>query len=601
MGAVSLRVNDKYNITMDISYSEERNVQILIALLKENGIKRVVASPGSTNVCFVGSIQSDPYFEIYSCVDERSAAYMACGIAEETSEPVLLSCTGATASRNYYPAMTEAFYRRLPVIAITSSQQPERIGHMITQVTDRRQLAADVVVASVEVPVVLSDDEKWNCEIQVNKALLACKQRGGGPVHINLITNRSRSFGVKTLPKVNAIKHYDYEDTLPELPAGKKVVFIGSHRNFSETETRIIDDFCASQDAVVFYEMTSGYYGRYGVKYDLIAAQSASGSDFKNVDLLIHIGEIAGADFQSFIKPKQVWRVCRDGEIKDPFRKLTCIFEMTEEAFFSHYTEENADRHQLYDAYKDETARLFDKLRNTELPFSHFWIAEQLAGKLPANSEIHSGILNSFRSWNMFELPESVRGYCNVGGYGIDGCVSSMVGASFIHPERIYFGVFGDLAFFYDMNSIGNRHIRNNIRIILVNNGKGNEFHNRGQLWEKAFSSDEIDRFGSAAGHFGNKSPELVKHYAQDLGFEYMCSTNKDEFNEVAPLFMQEELTERPLFWEIFTNGDDDALAYQQVRSLDESTVAKIKGKVVDGMRDAVGDNMLRKIHALVK
>ena len=64
---------------MEISYSEERNVQILLALLKENCIKRVVASPGSTNVCFVGSIQSDPYFEVYSCVDERSAAYMVCG------------------------------------------------------------------------------------------------------------------------------------------------------------------------------------------------------------------------------------------------------------------------------------------------------------------------------------------------------------------------------------------------------------------------------------------------------------------------------------------------------------------------------------------
>ena len=586
---------------MEISYSEERNVQILIALLKQYGIKRVVASPGSTNVCFVGSIQTDPYFEIYSCVDERSAAYMACGIAEETGEPVLLSCTGATASRNYYPAMTEAYYRRLPVIAITSSQQPERIGHMITQVTDRRQLAADVAVASVEVPVVLSDDEKWNCEIQINRALLACKQRGGGPVHINLITNRSRLFGVKTLPVVNAIKHYNYCDALPNMPAGKKVVFIGSHRLFSESETRIIDDFCASQDAVVFYEMTSGYYGKYGIKYDLIAAQSMSNSDFKNVDLLIHIGEIAGADFQSFIKPKQVWRVCRDGEIKDPFRKLTSIFEMDEETFFSQYIEEGADKHHLYDAYKNETARLFEKLSKTQLPFSHFWIAEQLAHRLPANSVVHAGILNSFRSWNLFELPKTVHGYCNVGGYGIDGCVSSMVGASFIHPERIYFGVFGDLAFFYDMNCLGNRHIRNNIRIILVNNGKGNEFHNRGQLWEKAFSSDEIDRFGSAAGHFGNKSPELVKHYAQDLGFEYLCARNKEDFNEIAPLFTQEGLTDKPLFWEIFTNGDDDALAYQMVRSLEESSMTKIKGKVVDGMRDAVGDNMLRKIHALVK
>ena len=586
---------------MEISYSEERNVQILLALLKENGIKRVVASPGSTNVCFVGSIQSDPYFEVYSCVDERSAAYMACGIAEETGEPVLLSCTGATASRNYYPAMTEAFYRRLPVIAVTSSQQPERIGHMLTQVTDRRQLAADVVVASVEVPVVLSDDEKWNCEIQVNKALLACKQRGGGPVHINLITNRSRSFGVKELPKVNAIKHYSYNDLLPDLPDGKKVVFIGSHRKFSDAETRIIDDFCASQDAVVFYEMTSGYYGRYGIKYDLIAAQSMSNSAFKNVDLLIHIGEIAGADFQSFIKPKQVWRICQDGEIKDPFRKLTTIFEMTEETFFRNYIKEGTDNHKLYDEYKAESTRLFELLRNAELPFSHFWIAEQLVHRLPENSEIHAGILNSFRSWNLFELPNNVHGYCNVGGYGIDGCVSSLIGSSFIHPEKLYFGVFGDLAFFYDMNCLGNRHIKNNVRIILVNNGKGNEFHNRGQLWEKAFTSDEIDRFGSAAGHFGNKSPELVKHFAQDLGFEYFSSNNKEEFEKVAPVFTKGDLTEKPLFWEIFTNGDDDALAYQMIRSLEENTIAKIKGKVVDGMRDVVGDNMLRKIHALVK
>lgn len=586
---------------MEISYSEERNVQILLALLKENGIKRVVASPGSTNVCFVGSIQSDPYFEVYSCVDERSAAYMACGIAEETGEPVLLSCTGATASRNYYPAMTEAFYRRLPVIAVTSSQQPERIGHMLTQVTDRRQLAADVVVASVEVPVVLSDDEKWNCEIQVNKALLACKQRGGGPVHINLITNRSRSFGVKELPKVNAIKHYSYNDLLPDLPDGKKVVFIGSHRKFSDAETRIIDDFCASQDAVVFYEMTSGYYGRYGIKYDLIAAQSMSNSAFKNVDLLIHIGEIAGADFQSFIKPKQVWRICQDGEIKDPFRKLTTIFEMAEETFFRNYIKEGTDNHKLYDEYKAESTRLFELLRNAELPFSHFWIAEQLVHRLPENSEIHAGILNSFRSWNLFELPNNVHGYCNVGGYGIDGCVSSLIGSSFIHPEKLYFGVFGDLAFFYDMNCLGNRHIKNNVRIILVNNGKGNEFHNRGQLWEKAFTSDEIDRFGSAAGHFGNKSPELVKHFAQDLGFEYFSSNNKEEFEKVAPVFTKGDLTEKPLFWEIFTNGDDDALAYQMIRSLEENTIAKIKGKVVDGMRDVVGDNMLRKIHALVK
>ena len=171
---------------MEWNYSEELNVQILVSLLKAHNIRRVIVSPGSTNVCLVASLQSDPYFEIYSCVDERSAAYMACGIAEETGEPVVLSCTGATASRNYMPALTEAYYRRLPLVAITSSQINERIGHLIPQVTDRRVLPNDVALLSVQVPVVKMNDEIWNCSIQVNKALTECRRRGGGPVHINL-------------------------------------------------------------------------------------------------------------------------------------------------------------------------------------------------------------------------------------------------------------------------------------------------------------------------------------------------------------------------------------------------------------------------------
>ena len=78
-------------------YTEERNVQILLFLLKAHGIRKVIVSPGSTNIAVVGSMEHDPFFEMYSCVDERSAAYMACGLAAESGEPVVLSCTGATA------------------------------------------------------------------------------------------------------------------------------------------------------------------------------------------------------------------------------------------------------------------------------------------------------------------------------------------------------------------------------------------------------------------------------------------------------------------------------------------------------------------------
>ena len=100
---------------MDIQhYTVERNAQIILRMLKEYNIRKVVASPGTTNVTMVASMQNDPYFEMYSCVDERSAAYLACGLAEESGEAVVLSCTGATASRNYMPGLTEAYYRKLP-------------------------------------------------------------------------------------------------------------------------------------------------------------------------------------------------------------------------------------------------------------------------------------------------------------------------------------------------------------------------------------------------------------------------------------------------------------------------------------------------------
>ena len=113
---------------MEFKYTVEKNVQMLIYLLKAHGIKKVIASPGTTNITFVASMQQDPYFEIYSAADERSAAYMACGLAAESGEPVVISCTGATASRNYVPGLTEAYYRKLPIVAITSAQHLGRIG-----------------------------------------------------------------------------------------------------------------------------------------------------------------------------------------------------------------------------------------------------------------------------------------------------------------------------------------------------------------------------------------------------------------------------------------------------------------------------------------
>lgn len=557
---------------MSKHYTNEKHAQIVIALLKKHGIKKVIASPGATNVVFLGSIQNDPWFEVYSSVDERSAAYLACGLSHESGEPVVLTCTGATASRNYFPGLTEAYYRKLPIVALTSSQPIGRVGHLSPQLIDRSSPPTDTVKLSIQLPLVKDNEDFWECEVKVNQALLELRRHGGGPVHINLPTLYSRDYSVECLPEVRMIERVTPNDAFPSLH-GRVAVFVGSHAKMSSALTEAIEAFCAENDAVVFCDQTSSYKGKYRVQWSLAAAQSVSRLESKP-DILIHIGEISGAYMS--VTGTEVWRVNEDGELRDTFKKLRYVFEMTEEAFFSHYAT-NGAMHKTDNAYLQKCQSILDDLRSKipEVPFSNIWTAGQLSSRLPENSRLHLGILNSLRSWNFFEIPNSVESMSNVGGFGIDGGVSSLIGASLADPNRLFFGVIGDLAFFYDMNSVGNRHVGKNIRLMLVNNGKGTEFRNFNH--PAAAFEDDADRFIAAAGHYGDKSPDLVRHYAEALGFEYLSAQNKEEFLSVVDRFLSPTLTERPILFEIFTTNEDESAALKAFMSLDASVEPQAK------------------------
>ena len=212
----------------ELFYSNERNIQIVISLLKANNIKKIVASPGATNFSFVGSLQNDPFFEIFSSVDERSAAYIACGMATESGEPVVLTCTGSTASRNYLPGLTEAYYRKLPVLAITSHQGKDRLGQLIFQNIDRSTPPKDAVKLSVELPVVKDERDEAFVMMEANKAILELRRNGGGPVHINMFTTYSRDFSVKELPSVRVMKRVQAWDEMPQMVKGKICVYVGN-------------------------------------------------------------------------------------------------------------------------------------------------------------------------------------------------------------------------------------------------------------------------------------------------------------------------------------------------------------------------------------
>lgn len=582
-------------------YTDERAVQIIISLMKAHGVRKMIASPGTTNLTLVASMQQDPFFEMYSSVDERSAAYMACGMAAESGEPVAITCTGATASRNYMPGLTEAYYRKLPVLALTANQGIQNIGNLIAQNIDRRTVPNDIVKMSVQVPAVKSEADVHYCTLLVNKALLELRHNGGGPVHINFTTTYSRNFDVKELPQATIVNRYTLSDTaLPEITiAGNIGIFIGSHRKFTAEETEAIDSFCDKYNAVCFCDHTSGYNGRYKVFYALVGAQPAPNT-LRNIDLLIHIGEVSGNYCGLGLSAKQVWRVSEDGELRDFFGTLSNVFEMPEARFFRHYASVGKGMPEKKGAYLDSCLSEYRDVYShiPELPFGNIWVAKFLSDKLPAGSVLHLGILNTLRSWDFFVIPNEVDTYCNVGGFGIDGIMSTLLGASLASPDRICFGILGDLAFFYDMNSIGNRHVARNLRIMLINNGRGTEFTNYGHPGH-AFG-EVADPYIAAAGHYGNKSHKLVKHYAEDLGFKYLSASNKDEFSAVYKEFVTPEQQPQPMLFEVFTDSKDESDALEMMCNIRKAPLS-VKKLVKNTIKDVVGEQNIRKIRKALK
>lgn len=554
---------------MSIKYSAERSVQIIIYLLKEHGIKRIIASPGATNVTFVASVQNDSYFEVYSCIDERSAAYMACGMASQTGEPVVLSCTGATSSRNYLPGLTEAFYSNLPILAVTSMMNPNVVGNLVPQSTDRSNPPRDTIKRSYHLPLVTNSDEEWEVTNKVNEALLELRRNGGGPVHLRLTTAFVKDYSVADIAPVRVIRRYYNDDVLPEI-RGSVAIFVGAHSLWNTNLTNMIEQFCEKYGTVVFCDKTSNYYGKHRVDYSLVAAQKY-GVPNLTPDILIHLGGMSGDYYTcNKLKPREVWRIDLDGEIKDRFKKITAVFEMSEMLFFEYYLQICINgKTDILTQYKIIYNDLCNRL--PKLPFSNIWMASILHDKLPANSILYMSILNSLRAWNFFEIPGNVPCYSNVGGFGIDGMNSTILGAALVKPEKIVIGISGDLGFFYDLNALGYRSFPSNIRILLVNNGRGQEFKNYGHVGD--FLGDMTDDYIAAAHHNGDMSPVLVKHFAEDLGFEYISASNKEEFNEQIATFVDSSNRDKPLIFEVFTDTSDETNALEAMCNINNGTI----------------------------
>ena len=537
---------DKYN-----------TLHYMIAELKEYGIKHIVSSPGTQNSTFNYIVQDDPFFKCYSVVDERSAAYVALGIASEVQEPVVITCTGATAARNYMSAMTEAYYSEVPVIALTFYDPHTHKYNMAPQYTDRSVSQNDIKSMAVHLPEIKDSLDKKYVLTAINAAISRAKYNNE-PVHIDCPS--AYNYEIKNLPSDVWKTEYIFEDyeSLKGLLKNKKVaVLIGRHRKFNKNEEKSISDFVKSYNAPVFCEHTSNYNGENKI---LIPQFKLLNTPSLKPDIVLDLGGISCIYGNGgLLENAEYWRVIENYKYSSrEDRKMKKMLVGRYKGIFNALLNDKQEDENYYKMLRDKV----DSMVINQLPLSTSFVTQKMAEYLPNDCSLHLAILMAVQNMNYFEIPSNVNVVANVGGFGIDGAISTAVGQSLVNQHKKCFCVTGDLAFFYDMNIVGNRHIRDNFRILLINNNKGFTMRANPHL-EKNWG-EKSDNLVTAAGHYKNGA----KDWAISCGFEYLSANTKEKYESQIKDFCNKTYN-KPVLFEVFTNTEEEKEGLCVLHSID--------------------------------
>ena len=188
--------------------------QTVVTLCKTHNIKHIVISPGSRNAPLTIGFTHDDFFNCYSIVDERCAAFFALGIAQQIQEPVAVVCTSGSALLNYYPAISEAYYSNIPLVVLSADRPKHLIDvgdgqtikqknvygeHVLYSANLKLDLkeVVDKTVNENELPIFKSienrlerflglqkDIETYN-ESEIHDAITIANLKSG-PIHINI-------------------------------------------------------------------------------------------------------------------------------------------------------------------------------------------------------------------------------------------------------------------------------------------------------------------------------------------------------------------------------------------------------------------------------
>jgi 2-succinyl-5-enolpyruvyl-6-hydroxy-3-cyclohexene-1-carboxylate synthase len=577
-------------------------------ICSQHGLKRVVLSPGSRCAPLTIAFARHPEIITYVIPDERSAAFIALGMAQQLNEPVALLCTSGSAGLNYYPAIAEAYYQQIPLLVLTADRPPEWIDQADGQTIRQKNMFANHIKASYELPVDYSHpDAVWQIIRTSSEAINLCSAFPPAPVHINLPFREPlyppENFQVMFDKKIKIFKEVKstptlsestWEEMLDEWNQVEKVLVVGGQDRLDGELCNCLQNHCHALGIVLIADVISNLHPCPMDRihfHDIFLANKEIQQALGQADLLITFGKsVIAKNLKLYLrnqKPKHHWHIQQAGNAPDPFKSLSKIIRTTPYYFFSNLAQKQKPelstiekRHTYLNLWMEQEIIFINRLlsfvkplenihdisktsifsvlsaENASLPFSELEVVSEIIRNID-HANLHLANSMAVRYANYLQLPSNtnIEVFANRGTSGIDGCLSTAVGHALAEPNKTNILIIGDLAFFYDRNGLWHNYLPKNLKIVVLNNHGGG-----------IFKMIDAGKVPEADEYFVTKQNLRAERTALDAGMEYFYANNRADFQKMLKIFLKKSNQTQLL--EIETNIDESMTVLNEYKRI---------------------------------
>lgn len=518
-------------------------------ICRNKNISDIVICPGSRCAPLTLAFTRQPGLSVRTFSDERSAAFIALGMAQHTGRPSVLVCTSGTAAYNFSPAVAEAYFSQVPLLVFTADRPREWIGQYDGQTIFQPAIYGLHAKKSFELPQEYDHtDDMWAINRIVNEAINLAMEEPRGPVHVNVPLREPLYPGQR--PETAAEIRNRIIETItapPGLTAGEaeklseswdryhNVLMLAGQFDFDQELVRHVEDLCHNRHIPLIAEVTGNLHNVASSMRHADAFLGCASPDLKKSlqpDLLITFGRnVVSKHLKQFLRQhpaKEHWHIQPAGAVADTFQQLTKVIRTTPVHFMDLFggrpaqdTFENQKQQNYFKLWEIEERRtrgaLSSFLENAGL--GELSLVHEVMNALPSRGNLHLANSLSVRYANYVGLSPDrtdVKVYANRGTSGIDGCTSTAVGHALSGPEMNVL-ITGDVAFFYDRNAFWHNYELPNLRIVLLNNHGGAIF----KMVDGAEDLPESDAY------FVTEQKLNAKKLCEEFGFEHIRLDNK--------------------------------------------------------------------------